>query len=42
MLRPTIANLLMVTLLAVVGIYGLKAITRAVPVPGLTAFVGAV
>lgn len=35
MVRPTIGNLAVVTLMAVVGIWALKAITRVIPVPGL-------
>ena len=34
MVRPTIGNLVMVTLLAVVGIWALKALVNAVPIPG--------
>lgn len=36
MVRPTIGNLITVTVLAVVGIIALKWGTRAFPVPGLT------
>lgn len=36
MVRPTIGNLVVVTALAVVGIWGLKWITRVFPVPGLS------
>ena len=36
MVRPTIGNLVIVTLLAMVGIWAVKAFTRAVPVPGLS------
>ena len=34
MVKASIGNLVMVTLLAVVGIWALKAIVNAVPVPG--------
>ena len=36
MVRPTIGNLVIVTALAVVGIWGLKWLTRVFPIPGLT------
>jgi len=36
MVRPTIGNLVIVTALAVVGIWALKWITRVFPVPGLS------
>lgn len=34
MIRPSIGNLISVTLMAVVGIWALKALTRAIPIPG--------
>ncbi len=36
MVRPTIGNLIVVTALAVLGIYALKWATRVFPVPGLS------
>jgi hypothetical protein len=36
MVRPTIGNLVVVTALAVAGIWGLKWLTRVFPVPGLS------
>lgn len=42
MIRPTIANLAMVTLLAIVGIYVAKVVVRAVPIPGASALISAV
>jgi hypothetical protein len=34
MVRPTIGNLVMVTLLSVVGIWALKALVAKFPIPG--------
>ncbi len=34
MVRPTIGNLVSITLMAVIGIWALKALVRAVPIPG--------
>lgn len=42
MVRLTIGNLVVVTALAVVGIYALKAATRAFPVRGLSDLVAGV
>lgn len=42
MVRPTIGNLVVVTLLAVLGIWGLKALLRAFPVRGLSDVVAGV
>lgn len=36
MIRLSIGNLLIVTALSVIGIYGLKWATRVFPVPGLS------
>jgi hypothetical protein len=36
MLRPTLANLAIVTIMAMVGIYLTKGITRTVNIPGLS------
>lgn len=36
MVRPTIGNLLVVTALAVAGIWALKWATRIFPIPGLS------
>lgn len=42
MVRPTIGNLVVVTALAVVGIWGLKWITRVFPIPGLSDVAGGI
>jgi len=42
MVRPTIGNLAVVTLMAVVGIWALKALLRAFPVRGLSDLVAGV
>jgi hypothetical protein len=42
MVRPTIGNLLVVTGLAVVGIFAFKAIMRAFPVRGLSDLAGGI
>lgn len=39
MVRPSIGNLAMVTLMAIVGIWALKAVSRVVPVPGFAELV---
>lgn len=36
MVRPTIGNLVVVTAMAIVGIYAFKALTRMFPVRGLS------
>jgi hypothetical protein len=41
-LRPSIGNLIIVTAMAVLGIYALKAISRTVAVPGLRDVVDAI
>jgi hypothetical protein len=42
MLRPTISNLAMVTIMAMVGIYAIKALTRTVNIPGLSDLAGGI
>jgi hypothetical protein len=39
MVRPSIGNLAMVTLMAIVGIWALKAVSRVVPIPGFAEIV---
>lgn len=41
-LRPTIANLVLVTIMALVGIYATKALNRTYRVPGLADLVDGV
>lgn len=42
MVRPTIGNLVVVTGLAIVGIWGFKALMRAFPVRGLADLAGGI
>ena len=40
MVKPTIGNLVMVTVLSVVGVWGFKALMRAFPIKGLSDLAG--
>lgn len=42
MVRPTIGNLVMVTLMAIVGIWASKALLRAFPIRGLSDLVAGI
>lgn len=42
MIRPTVGNLVMVTIMAIIGIWASKALLRAVPVRGLSDLVAGI
>ncbi len=42
MVRPTIGNFIIVTIMAVLGIYGARFATRLFPIPGISDIVGGI